>query len=149
MSCSAWANVRGRLKQQPLTSKNMRQIAQHTDKAGHQANSLPTPRHTERWAPPKLNAHTTNTKLDARRTPRRHTDTAERWASPKARRGHDTVLGPAPADSPPAHRPSGAAGLPAPLTPHYKEQVAPARTALALFSASTSLARAVFRATKF
>ena len=37
---------------------------------------------------------------------------------PEARRGHDTVLGPAPADSPPAHWPSGAAGLPAPLTPH-------------------------------
>ena len=54
----------------------------------------------------------------ARRSPRRHTDTAERWVSPKARRGHGTLLGPAPAVSPPAHRPSGAAGLTAPLTPH-------------------------------
>ena len=60
----------------------------------------------------------TQAKSDAWRSPRRHTDTAERWVSPKARRGHGTVLGPAPAVSPPAHRPSGAAGLPAPLTPH-------------------------------
>ena len=208
-----------------------RQIAQHTKQARLQANSPPTPNHTERWAPPRLNAHTTNRnrkpgelpvgipkprndgsppkldagtvgrransspayrhrgtmgpppkldagtvgrqansslayrhrgtmglpqsstrgQSDAGRTPRRHTDTAERWVSPKARRAHDKheigrqaisspafrrrgtmglphsstrarpVLGPAPANSPPAHRPSGAAGLPAPLTPHYKE----------------------------
>ena len=100
------------------SAKNARQTAQHTIHAGHQANSPPTPSRTERWALPRLNAHTTNTKSDARRTPCQHTDTAERWVSPKARRGHGTVLGPAPADSPPAHRPSGAAGLPAPLTPH-------------------------------
>ena len=39
---------------------------------------------------------------------------------PKARRGHDIMLGPAPTDSPPSHRPGGAAGLPAPLTPHIR-----------------------------
>ena len=39
---------------------------------------------------------------------------------PQSRRGHDIVIGPAPANSPPAHRPSGAAGLPAPLTPHIR-----------------------------
>ena len=62
---------------------NARQTTQHAAQAGHQANSPPTPSHTERWAPPKLNANTTDPKSDARRTPRRHTDTAERWASPK------------------------------------------------------------------
>ena len=56
---------------------------------------------------------------DAGRSPRRHTDTAERWVSPKARCGHGTVLGPAPAVSPPAHRPSRTpgdllAGIPTP-----------------------------------
>ena len=55
---------------------------------------------------------------DAGRTPRRHSDTAERWVSPKARRGHGTMHGPAPAVSPPTHKPGGTKGLPEPLTPH-------------------------------
>ena len=104
-----------KVKARPGNPRNPRS---QTSQAGHQANSPPTPSHAEPWARPKLNAHTTNTKSDARRTPRRHTDTAERWASPKAQRGHVTVHGLAPANFPPAHRPSGAAELPAPLTPH-------------------------------
>ena len=82
---------------------------------GRRANSSPAYRHRGTMGLPQSS---TRGQSDARRTPRRHTDTAERWVSPKVRRGHGIVLGPAPADSPPAHRPSGAAGLPAPLTPH-------------------------------
>ena len=47
------------------------------------------------------------------------TEPAQRWASPKLTRT-DAMHGPAPTDSPPSHRPGGAAGLPAPLAPYIR-----------------------------
>ena len=102
---------------------------------GRQANSLPAFRHRGTMGLPKVrHGHDTvhgpapaasspaHRPSGAAGLPRRSRRTDELTTSqrrhrgtmglPKVRHGHDTVHGPAPAASSPAHRPSGAAGLP-------------------------------------
>ena len=117
----------------PVCKKGCEECA--SDRAAHNTSraSGELPADTQphgTMAPPRLNAHTTNTKSDARRTPHQHTDTAERWASPKTRRGHDTVQGPAPTDSPPAlqtaqHKTQAGHQANSPPTPSHTERWLP------------------------
>ena len=92
--------------------ENTRQIAQHIKQAGHQANSLPTPSRTERWALPKFNVHLTNTNRTLGELLASIPIPSNDGPPSKVRHGHDTVYGPSPAASSPADRSSGAAVSP-------------------------------------
>ena len=70
--------------------ENTRQIAQHT-KTSRASGELPAD--TQPHGTMGLSQSSTRGQSDAGGTPRRHTDTAERWVSPKARRGDSRTPG--------------------------------------------------------